>query len=151
MKKYSLEWWASLKPEAVGKETERLVEKLFAEWNCMTAFSWHRLPDARSSGGRVAAQPADYIWWCLPHGGYLEVKATQHTHRLAKDKVRQIPLLHKHSLAGAKNYVLVHHYMQSCWRVVPATSLAIGLPSWDLSKFPTYPTATEALKSTGMF
>ena len=28
MKKYSKEWWQSLKPEVVGKETERLVDSL---------------------------------------------------------------------------------------------------------------------------
>ena len=33
MKKYSKEWWQSLKPEVVGKETERLVEQLLDEEN----------------------------------------------------------------------------------------------------------------------
>lgn len=151
MKKFSTEWWTSLKPEQVGKETERLVEKLFTEWNTDSRFSWHRLPDARSARGRVAAQPADYIWWRLPHGGYLEVKATRHDFRLAKDKVRQLPLLHKHALAGARNYVLVHHYMLGKWRVVRAESLEIGLPSWDLSQAPLFDSPGEALIATGFF
>lgn len=151
MKKYSLEWWQSLPPEKTGKATEQLVEKLFEQWNQDVNFSWHRLPDARAARGFLAAQPADYIWWRRPAGGYLEVKATQHAYRLSKDKVRQLPLLHKHGLAGAQCYVLVHHYLQGTWRVVAAADLALGLPSWDLSAVPTFTSAEAALKSTGLF
>lgn len=148
MKKYSLEWWQSLPPEKTGKETERLVEKQFDDWNSDSRFSWHRLPDARAARGFLAAQPADYIWWRLPHGGYLEVKATQHEYRLAKDKIRQLPLLHKHALAGARNYVLVHHYLIGMWRIIPVAELQIGVPSWDLRPYPLYDSALLALLST---
>lgn len=150
-KKYSQEWWLSLPPEKTGKETEKMVEGLFTEWNSQSQFSWHRLPDAKAARGFIAAQPADYAWWRLPHGGYLEVKATNHAYRLAKDKVRQLNLLHKHALAGARCYVLVHHYLLGKWRVVNATKLQQGLPSWDLSDEPLYDSAASALLSTGVF
>lgn len=151
MKKYSLEWWQSLPPEKTGKETEKLVELQFAKWNNESRFSWHRLPDAKAARGFLAAQPADYVWWRLPHGGYLEVKALHHDYRLPKDKVRQLPLLQKHSLAGARCFVLVHHYLLGYWRIVPASNLEIGLPSWDLSDYPLFPSAEAALNSTGFF
>jgi hypothetical protein len=151
LKKYSLEWWQSLPPEKVGNANEALVEKLFTQWNESAKFSWHRLPDAKAGRGHVAAQPADYVWWRAPYGGYLEAKACGHEYRLPKDKVRQLPLLQKHALAGADNIVLVHHYMQGVWRAVRAGDLEFGVPSWDLRVFPTYPSAEEALISTGMF
>lgn len=151
MKKYSLEWWQSLPPEKTGKETERLVEKLLEAWNEDSRFSWHRLPDAKAARGFLAAQPADYVWWHLPHGGYLEVKACHHDYRLPKDKVRQLPLLRKHALAGARSLVLVHHYLLGKWRIMHASQLATDVPSWDLRDIPLFNSAEEALKSTGLF
>ncbi len=151
MKRLSKEWWQSLPPEKTGKETEKLVENLFKKWNENSIFSWHRLPDAKASRGFLAAQPADYVWWRKPYGGYLEVKACNHEFRIAKDKVRQLPLLHKHSLAGASCFVLINHYLFGTWRVVNADSLPLDVPSWDLSGFPLHDTAEAALKSTGYF
>ena len=151
MKKYSLEWWQSLPPEKTGKETEKLVEKLLEGWNQNANFSWHRLPDAKAARGFLAAQPADYVWWRLPHGGYLEVKATKHAYRLSKDKVTQLPSLRKHAQAGARCYVLVHHYLEGKWRVINAATMEVNVPSWDLSQLPTYNSADDALKSTGFF
>ena len=151
MKKHSPEWWASLPPEKTGKETEKLVEALFIKWNDRSQFSWHRLPDAKAARGFLAAQPADYVWWNLPHGGYLEVKACHHAYRLPKDKVRQLPLLQKHALAGARSLVLVNHYLLGKWRVMHASQLEIGLPSWDLTSVPLFDSAEVALKSTGLF
>lgn len=151
MKKYEREWWQSLPPEKVGKETEKLVERLFTQWNQKAHFSWGRLPDARAARGAIAAQPADYAFWSKPWGGYLEVKATKHDFRLAKDKLRQLPLLQKHAVAGAQSLVLVHHYLLSKWRIVPAMELEAGLPSWDLSRYPLFDSAEAALLSTEMF
>jgi len=151
MRRHSEEWWKTLPSEKVGKETEKLVEKLFTGWNSRADFSWHRLPDARAARGFLAAQPADYLWWRKPYGGYLEVKATQHGYRLPKDKVRQINLLHKHALAGAQCFVLVHHYLSGQWRAVDVNNLDQGVSSWDLSPHSTYNTPAEALIGTGYF
>ena len=53
-KKYSKEWWQSLPPEKAGKETEKLVESLFTEWNKWQSFAWHRLPDARTTSSCIS-------------------------------------------------------------------------------------------------
>ena len=37
MKKYSKEWWQSLKPEVVGRETEKLMKRLLNEENTRRA------------------------------------------------------------------------------------------------------------------
>lgn len=153
MKKYSLEWWQSLPPEKTGKETEKLVETLLKEMNTRSGFSYHRLPDAKAARGFLAAQPADFGWWSTDGqrnlGGYLEVKATKHEYRLAKDKVPQLPMLHKHALAGAVCLVLVHHYLLGKWRIIDAQRLETGVPSWDLSEYPLYDSAKDALKVSG--
>lgn len=151
MKKHSPEWWQALPPEKVGKECEKLVEALFKKWNDKAYFSWHRLPDAKAARGAIAAQPADYAWWRRPDGGYLEVKATQHEYRLPKDKIRQLPLLQKHAMAGAQSLVLIHHYTIGKWRIVKAMDLATDVPSWDLRSYPTYDSAERALTSTLLF
>lgn len=151
MKKYTLDWWKSLPPEKTGKETEKLVEALFVKWNDRSQFSHQRLPDAKSARGFLAAQPADYIWWSLPHGGYLEVKACNHPYRIAKDKIRQLALLRKHALAGARSLILVNHYLLGKWRIIHAAQLEVDQPSWNLSEHPLCDTAEDALKSTGLF
>lgn len=153
MKKFSLEWWQSLPPEKTGKETEKLVETLLKKMNEKAGFSYHRLPDAKAARGFLAAQPADFVWWCWEGhrhaGGYLEVKATKHESRLAKDKVPQLPMLHKHALAGAVGLVLVHHYLLGKWRIIDAKRLVTGVPSWELSAFPLHDSAEAALEAAG--
>lgn len=151
MKKYSHEWWASLKPEQVGDETEKIVEALFKQWNTQQSFAWHRLPDAKAGRGRIAAQPADYLWRHGPNAGFLEVKALKHEYRLPADRVTQLPTLKKWSMAGNCDLILVHHYMIGKWRIVRATELETGVPSWDLSRFICFESADAALKAVGYF
>jgi hypothetical protein len=151
MKKYSLEWWQAQPPEKVGKETEKIVEKLFIEWNHSQAFAWHRMPDARAARGRLAAQPADYLYRCGEHAGFIEVKALKHEYRLPKDRVSQLPTLLKWNLAGSDDLILVFHYMIGKWRWMFPHQLETDVPSWDLSCFVTFDSAEEALKSTGYF
>lgn len=151
MKKYSQEWWASLPPERTGKETEKLVEALFTDWNANVKFAWGRLPDSKSARAYLKAQPADYMYRCGPCAGFVEVKALKHEYRLPAERVSQLQTLHKWSLAGSADVVLVHHYMIGNWRAVRAEELVTGAPSWDLRQYPTYDSAEAALLSTGYF
>lgn len=148
MKKYSKEWWQSLKPEVVGKETERLVEQLLDEENTRRAdFAWHRFPDSRAAGRVIAAQPSDYLVANGKKGLLLEAKALSHAYRLPKDKVRQLATMHKFDAAGVRGVIVVHHYLEGVWRCFRATDLELGLPSWDLRTFPTFPSAALALSA----
>lgn len=151
MKKYSSEWWQSLPPEKVGNETEKLVEGLFKEWNNSQRFAWHRLPDAKAARGRMAAQPADYLYRHGVTAGFIEVKALKHPYRLPAARVSQLPTLKKWSMAGAQNLVLVFHYMENVWRVLYPGGLDSAAASWDLREVPTYASAEDALISTGYF
>lgn len=151
MKRGSIEWWQAQRPEVIGKETEKLAEKLFTEWNKQQLFAWHRMPDARAARGRLSAQPSDYIYRCGQHAGHIELKALKHPFRLPSARVSQLPTLLKWSLAGSCDVILVFHYMENVWRAALPTQLEIGLPSWNLSEFKTYASAEEALLSTGYF
>lgn len=151
-KKYTPEWWASLPPEKVGDETEKLVEELFREWNQRQWFAWHRLPDAKAGRGRIAAQPADYIYRNgRKTSGFIEVKALKHAYRLPSARLTQLPTLLKWALAGSSSLVLVHHYMEGVWRVIPPRWMEPGATSWDLRDLEAYPNAKVALESTGYF
>lgn len=151
MRKYTPEWWQNLRPEAVGHEVEILVEREFQIMNTRKDFAWHRLPDAKAARGRMAAQPADYIYRSDPYSGYIEVKALKHPYRLPSARVTQLPTLHKWALAGATNFILVFHYMDQKWRIVNSALLEFGVPSWDLSEYEAYGTPREALLSTWVF
>lgn len=151
MKKFSGEWWRTLPPEKVGKETELLVEKLFKDWNHRQSFAWHRLPDARSARGALKAQPSDYIYRSGMYAGMIEVKALKHPFRLPADRLTQLPTLLKWTLAGSNDLILVFHYLEGVWRLVFADDLPTDATSWDLSNFPQYASAEAALKSTGWF
>ena len=151
MKKFSPEWWQSLPPEKSGKETEKLVESLFTEWNKRQSFAWHRLPDSKSARAFLKAQPADYLYRSGQFSGFIEVKALKHPYRLPTDRVTQLATLKKWSLAGSQNLILVHHYMEGVWRVLYPGGLDASVPSWDLRNVETYPDAESALFSTGYF
>ncbi len=151
MKKFSREWWTSLRPEKVGDATEELVEGLFNALNMRQDFAFHRLPDAKSARGRIHAQPADYIYRSGAHAGFIEVKALKHPFRLPAARLTQLPTLNKWSLAGSSDLVLVHHYMEGLWRCAYCTDLEVGATSWDLRPFLTFPTAQDALSVTGLF
>ena len=148
MKKYSKEWWQSLKPEVVGKETERLVEQLLDEENTRRAdFAWHRFPDSRAAGRVIEAQPSDYLVANGKRTFLLEAKALSHAYQLPKDKVRQLATMHKFDAASAKGVIVVNHYLEGVWRCFRATDLELGRPSWDLRPFPTFPSAALALSA----
>jgi len=131
-KRGSPEWWAELRPEQAGKETERLVKSYLEERNRQTTFAWHRLPDATSARGVLAAQPADFLILCEGRTTFLEVKALKHPYRLPKDRLTQHAVLNKFCYAGARTVVLVHHYVEGVWRFASTAELEYGVPSWDL-------------------
>jgi hypothetical protein len=148
MKKYSHDWWQSLRPEVAGSETEKLVESLLDQENTRRLdFAWHRFPDSKAAGRVIAAQPSDYLVANGKRTFLLEVKATNHAYRLAKDKVRQLAVMHKFDAASTKGVIVVNHYMDNLWRCFRATDLELGKPSWDLRGFPTFPSAELALSA----
>ena len=134
-----------------GKSAEKSVDAVLKKWNNLAAFAYHRLPDARSARGALAAQPADFYFCSKGVFGHLEVKETEHEYRLAKDKVSQLAILKKFSMAGAVSLVLVHHSTLKKWRVLYAGGLASDVPSWDLREVQTYDSAEDALVATGYF
>ena len=134
-----------------GKKAEKLVEAVLKKWNNRSGFAYFRLPDSRAARNFLMAQPGDFAYYCGPRAGILEVKSTQHSYRLAKDKISQLPTLKKLSAAGAANLVLVNHTTEGVWRVLYPGGLDASVPSWDLRNVETYPDAGEALLCTGYF
>ena len=65
---------------------------------------------------------------------------------IAKDKLAQLPRLHKRAMCGGLCIAVVHHSGTKQWRAFKATDLPIGPASWDLSKYPVFPTAEAALQ-----
>lgn len=151
MKKYSPDWWQSLPPERVGKETETLIENLFSDWNSSQNFAWHRMPDAKAARGRVSAQPADFMYRHGKFSGFLEVKALKHAKLLPSGRVTQLPTLRKWSLAGSNDVILVFQYLEDKWRVMFPDELDPSVPSWDISGVKSFSTPGDALISTGYF
>lgn len=151
IKKYSPDWWASLPPERIGKETEKLLTTLFTEMNSKQDFAFSRLPDATSARGALAAQPGDYVYRHGQFSGFVELKALKHLTRLPAARLTQLPTLKKWALAGSQSVVLVFHWVSGQWRVLLPENLDAGATSWDLSGFPAYGSAGEALRSTGYF
>lgn len=134
-----------------GKAAEKIVEGVLKDWNTSASFAYFRLADSRAARNYLAAQPGDFAYYSGEVAGIIEVKSSQHSYRIAKDKISQLPVLHKLSYAGAKSVILIQHTTENVWRAVLPTDLTIGQPSWDLSPFPTYASAEAALKSTGWF
>ena len=134
-----------------GKKAEKLVEAVLKKWNSRSGFAYFRLPDSRAARNFLMAQPGDFAYYCGQRAGILEVKSTQHSYRLARDKISQLPTLKKLSAAGAANLVLVQHTTENVWRILYPGGLDASVPSWDLRNVETYPDAESALLSTRYF
>lgn len=131
------------------KEVKVFLERINRE---RTYFDYERLPDSRSSKGRVAAQVADYAFFMPRHHGVIEVKETEHEFRLPRAKLTQLPKMRKRHLAGGECIVIVYHSTIDKWRVPDFQWVMVNeAPSWDLSQFPTFHNAEDALRSFETF
>ena len=129
-----------------GKAAEADVQKVLDSYSAADAqFDYLRLPDARAAMGRMKAMPADFEFFTPTCHGLLEVKETEHDFRLSRSKVTQLPMMKKRALAGGRCFVVVFHSVAGRWRRVDAAHLDPGASSWDLSGYPTHPSAAEAL------
>lgn len=149
-KKYSREWWQELRPERVGSEVEKLVEGIFKEWSRRQGFAWHRMPDAKAARGALKAQPADYLVANQTQTSFIEVKALKAARLLPKDRISQLATLKKFEETAMRNYVLVFQYLEGLWRIESVEHIEMGATSWDVTKWPTYGTAEDAMKSVGL-
>lgn len=129
-----------------GKWAEKQVQGFLAACSAQNAhLDWERLPDSRSSMGRVAAQVADFAFFTVDAHGVIEVKTCAHDFRLARAKLSQLPRMRKRFLAGGRCFVVVYHSTTKKWRKVPIQLLDQGATSWDLAGFTEYDTVAEAL------
>lgn len=133
-----------------GKAAEKAVATyLTGMSNKVAEFDFHRVYDARSAGGRFAAQPGDYAFYTPHDHGLVEVKEVDHDSRLPKKNFEkeQIAKLRKRQLAGGQIAVLINFTTTKLWRLVPLAHFIenLDLPSWDLRAFPTHTKAALAL------
>lgn len=129
-----------------GKKAEKLAQVMLDTLNLQRAnFAYLRLPDARAAMGRMKAMPADYLVFTQGRTIALEVKQSEHSYRLARDKLPQLAVLRKLQWAGVRALVLLYHSVENCWRSMDLSAFDGDIPpSWDLSEYTTYPTAREA-------
>jgi hypothetical protein len=131
-----------------GKKAEDAVHKALERWVYGRADrDFTRLMDTRAAGRVVKSAAADFEFFTIGAHGLVECKSTEHTHRLARDKVPQLPRMRKRELAGGVCIVLVHHSTLGVWRTVQVKELVTfgDKGSWDLTDWPSYPSAQEAL------
>ena len=130
-----------------GKEAEREVGKVLEKYaSTVLEFDYLRLPDARSAMGRMKAMPADFEFYLPGMHGLIEVKETAHDFRLTRSKISQLPMMQRRARAGGRCFVVIHHSTIGKWRRVPVRALVGEVPSWDLSAWPTYDSAMEAME-----
>ncbi len=145
-------WKETMSAADRGKKAEKAVsDYLGALSGSVAAFDWHRVYDARSAGGRFAAQPGDFAFYAPQLHGLIEVKEVEHEFRLPKKNFDndQIAKLRKRELAGGEIGIVIHFKTlnQSFWRLVPLEYFRarLDVPSWDLSEFEKHPKAKVAL------
>lgn len=138
-----------------GKYAEDKVrDELKRMGEAHAGFDWERNYDGRSSMGRIPRRAGDftYYWYrcmgTLGHG-VLEVKQVQHDFRLPRKNFDPDGwgILKKRELAGGKVVVVVYHSTSKKWRCPPwgwFQSMR-DAKSWDLTTWPQFNTAKEAL------
>lgn len=130
-----------------GKAAEKAVQAYLQEVSAKNArFDFERLPDARAAMGRFKAMIGDFEFFSPGQHGVIEVKETKHSYRISKGKLEQLPRLHKRAMCGGLCLVVVHFSELKRWRAVQAINLPIGKASWDLSLYPLFDSAAEAIQ-----
>lgn len=136
-----------------GQVAEEAVQKYLTAWAASHPLrEFSRLVDAKAAGRTIKAAAADFEFYSAEHSGefgLIEVKQTEHTYRLERSKVPQLPRLRKRANCGGTCLVLVLHSTLNRWRVVSAEELAStgDKGSWNLSLHPLFMTAEGALGS----
>lgn len=137
-----------------GKAAEKMVRAYLEWWHGRSAYrEFNRLTDTRAAGRIIKKAPGDFDFYCggtgdiVPVFGLIEVKETKHEYRLERDKITQLPTLRKRAKCGGKCPVLVHHSTIGKWRSVFAPQLMEfgDKGSWDLTGYPLFDSAGEAL------
>jgi len=93
----------------------------------------HRFNDSTAGRNLTAAQPADFIIINRGQPVLLECKSTKHAYRLPK--FDQHARMRRWAMSGTHNLLLVHHYNEDVYRVVPVCDLEIGKASFDLRPY----------------
>jgi hypothetical protein len=144
------------KNDDLGKWAEGETQKwLTKRAESELGFAWHRMPDARSARGALAAQPGDFITARKvdgrePRTVWLEVKETAEERRFPRAKVAQWAKLRRFWIAGNDVIVLVYRSMFKDWTYLRARELFIydgdeAPKSFPFEGRPTFPTHNEAL------
>ncbi len=138
-----------------GKQAEKDAASWLEQCSKEDAgFAWHRLPDARSAMGRVAAQPSDFLVSVAIEDGlnrtvYLEVKETANPTRLPKAKIGQYGMLQKFYWTNAHVLVIVYMSAHEKWVYLTGDdifSYEECPASFPLTNLPTFASAGEALE-----
>jgi hypothetical protein len=112
----------------------------------------HRLVDSKQAGRIIKAAVADFDFYGSGRFGLIEVKETEHPHRIDRSRVTQLAAMRKRAQCGGVCILLVYHSTIQLWRAIPVAWLAKhgDKGSWNLSEFPLHPTVGEALGSAAL-
>ena len=137
-----------------GKSAENAVDKYLKAWQAAdTRREFTRLLDSKAAGRIIKASAADFEYFARTdmHSvfGLIEVKETEHTYRLSRDKLPQLARMRKRTKCGGACYVLVHHSELKQWRIADIAWLADNgdLGSWNLKDFQLFASPEAALQS----
>lgn len=138
-----------------GKAAERAVRGVLeALKQSEPRFDYQRLYDATSARGAFQAQVSDFLFFMPNIHGAIEVKSTEHTHRIKKQAftLGQMSRLKRRMDAGSEVWVIVHHHTTDLWRALPFSkcyeAFTGGAASFDMdsSDIPTQETAAQAIE-----
>lgn len=132
----------------LGDAAQKATEKFLTEENnAIAEFFWHRYTDSKAAGRIVRAAPSDYQVVAKGLPILLEVKESEAVGlTLPVSKIRQMPLLRKHILAGGISIVLVYFFTDHTWRIMNVDDMPkIYRGSFDFSVQPAFAHPRDAL------
>ena len=131
-----------------GKEYEKQVQDYLRKLAAKHAdFDWLRLPDARTSMGRIGKMPADFEIFSTHGHGLVEVKSIDHAFRLPHAKLTQIPKMKVRAMAGGFCIVITYFKKTKTWRGFQVTEETKNLKSgsYDFREYFEYDTLEDIL------
>jgi hypothetical protein len=134
MKKHDesfLEAKARAKQGQRGKKAESVVQDMLKERQAAGILEFIRLPDSRSAGRPLPAQPCDYIVFHEGNSVALEVKEISKGSRLPRKSFPQLPRMQQLGKVGVILLLWVYLKETNEWRSLDVLGMELEDKSWN--------------------
>ena len=131
----------------LGQKAQKLFTEALKKAARNPLLDFDRIPDARTSHGRLGKRKGDYYLFYDGTAALIEVKECKHDYRLSTKRVTQLPKLRRFDMTKNMSAVVVYHSSTKKWRVAGPMFLDEhkDKPSYDLRELDEFDSADDLI------